>query len=52
MDFKINIRNINVSSISTLGSMNIGKIFFAHNRSQLMRLPKEHYQEEEIEEND
>ncbi|WP_018933168.1 hypothetical protein [Gracilibacillus lacisalsi] len=48
MDLKINIKNINVNSISNLGSLNIGKVFFAHNKSQLIRLPKEHYQEKEF----
>ncbi|MEC5425322.1 hypothetical protein QGM71_17715 [Virgibacillus sp. C22-A2] len=45
----INIKNININSISTLGSMNIGKIVFAHNRSSSMQLPKPYYEEGEVE---
>ncbi|WP_171038061.1 hypothetical protein [Aquibacillus sediminis] len=50
MNLKINIKNININSISTLGSMNVGKVFFAKNKSQSIRLPKEHYEEKSFEE--
>lgn len=50
MRLQINIRNISVNSMSTLGSINVGKIFFADNRSSSIRVPKPDYEENELDE--
>ena len=50
MDLNITIRNIRINSISSLGSLNVGKAVFLKNRSSSMQLPKEFYEEEEWEE--
>ncbi|MBM4765218.1 hypothetical protein [Bacillus sp. B15-48] len=52
MQLQINIRNIRVNSINTLGSLNVGKVMLADNRAASVQLPKEFYEEfEENEEN-
>ncbi|MFA1819138.1 hypothetical protein ACDX78_02850 [Virgibacillus oceani] len=48
MGLNITIKNINVNSISTLGSLNVGKAVFLKNRSTSIRLPKPFYEEEEL----
>lgn len=48
MDLNITIRNIQVNSISTLGSLNVGKAVFLKNRSSSVQLPKGFYEEEEF----
>ncbi|WP_164215126.1 hypothetical protein [Virgibacillus sp. YIM 98842] len=48
MDLNITIRNIHVNSISTLGSLNVGKAVFLKNRSASIRMPSESYEEEEF----
>jgi hypothetical protein len=50
MGLNITIKNINVNSISTLGSLNVGKAVFLKNRSSAIRLPKPFYEEEEFDE--
>ncbi|WP_163970575.1 hypothetical protein [Oceanobacillus halotolerans] len=45
MAMRINIKNININSIATLGSLNIGKAIFAKNRSSSVTMPKENYEE-------
>ncbi|WP_170840807.1 hypothetical protein [Oceanobacillus limi] len=47
---QINIRNIRVNSISTLGSMNVGKVIFAKNTSKQLQFPKAHFEDQEMEE--
>lgn len=47
---QINIRNIRVNSISTIGSLNIGKTVFTDNRASSAQFPKENYEETEPEE--
>ena len=46
---QINIRNIRVNSISTIGSLNIGKTVFVENRATSARFPKPYYEENEPE---
>ncbi len=46
---QINIRNIRVNSISTIGSLNIGKTVFTDNRSSSAQFPKGNYEETEPE---
>lgn len=48
---QINIKNIRINSISTIGSLNIGKTVFADNRASSARYPKPLYEETEPEEN-
>ena len=48
MGMNINIKNIRVNSISTLGSMNIGKVVFSQNKASSMQLPKSNYEENEV----
>lgn len=47
---QINIRNIRINSISTIGSLNIGKTVFTENRASSARYPKPYYEEVEPEE--
>ncbi|WP_377558946.1 hypothetical protein [Ornithinibacillus salinisoli] len=47
---QINIRNIRVNSISTLGSMNVGKVFFTKNQASQLQLPKSYFEDQEMEE--
>lgn len=49
---QINIRNIRINSISTIGSLNIGKTIFTDNRASSAQFPKEHYEETEPENNE
>jgi len=53
---QINIKNIRINSISTIGSLNIGKQIFTDNRAVTARFPKPNYEEiepnEENEENE
>jgi hypothetical protein len=46
---QINIRNIRVNSISTIGSLNIGKTIFTDNRASSAQFPKGNYEETEPE---
>ncbi|MCT8136646.1 hypothetical protein H1D32_02110 [Anaerobacillus sp. CMMVII] len=46
---QINIKNIRVNSISTIGSLNIGKTVFTDNRASSAQFPKENYEETEPE---
>jgi len=48
MDLNITIRNIRVNTISTLGSLNVGKAVFLNNRSSSVQMPKEFFAEEEF----
>ncbi|GAE24883.1 hypothetical protein JCM9140_845 [Halalkalibacter wakoensis JCM 9140] len=48
---QINIRNIRINSISTIGSLNIGKTVLAQNRTTTAQFPKPYYEENEPEEN-
>jgi len=50
MGLNITIKNINVNSISTLGSLNVGKAVFLKNSSTSIRMPKPLYEEEEFNE--
>jgi hypothetical protein len=50
MGLNIRIKSININSISTLGSLNVGKAVFLKNRSTSIRLPKSFYEEEEFSE--
>ncbi|WP_026672040.1 hypothetical protein [Alkalihalobacterium bogoriense] len=49
---QINIKNIRINSISTIGSLNIGKTVFADNRATTAQFPKPYYEENEPEENE
>ncbi|WP_096201831.1 hypothetical protein [Bacillus sp. FJAT-45350] len=49
---QINIKNIRINSISTIGSLNIGKTVFTDNHSSSARYPKPNYEETEPENND
>ncbi|MFN7251369.1 MAG: hypothetical protein ACK4M9_11335 [Anaerobacillus sp.] len=49
---QINIRNIRVNSISTIGSLNIGKTVFTDNRASSAQFPKGNYEETEPENNE
>ncbi|WP_216828680.1 hypothetical protein [Alkalihalobacterium elongatum] len=44
---QINIRNIRINSMSTIGSLNIGKQIFSDNHANTIRLPKPFYEEVE-----
>ncbi|MEB1806089.1 MAG: hypothetical protein LPK26_02100 [Bacillaceae bacterium] len=44
---QINIRNIRINSMSTIGSLNIGKQIFSDNRASTFKLPKPYYEEVE-----
>lgn len=44
---QINIRNIRINSLSTIGSLNIGKQIFSDNRASTFKLPKPYYEEVE-----
>lgn len=46
---QINIRNIRINSISTIGSLNIGKTVFSENQASSARFPKPYYEENEPE---
>ncbi|WP_078553001.1 hypothetical protein [Bacillus alkalicellulosilyticus] len=46
---QINIKNIRINSISTIGSLNIGKTVFSGNTSSTARFPKPFYEENEPE---
>ncbi|MUK88549.1 hypothetical protein GMD78_09120 [Ornithinibacillus sp. L9] len=50
MNMQINIRGIRVNTISTLGSLNVGKVLFAKNQSSKIQLPKSHFEDQEMEE--
>ncbi|GAE34318.1 hypothetical protein [Halalkalibacter akibai] len=47
---QINIKNIRINSISTIGSLNIGKTVLAGNRATSARFPKPYYEENEPDE--
>ncbi|MDT8861236.1 hypothetical protein N0O92_13420 [Alkalihalobacillus sp. MEB130] len=49
---QINIRNIRINSISTIGSLNIGKTVLAQNHASTAQFPKPYYEENELELND
>ncbi|MBU8906375.1 hypothetical protein [Desertibacillus haloalkaliphilus] len=42
---QINIKTIRINSISTIGSLNIGKTVFTDNHSSSARFPKPFYEE-------
>ncbi|OLS40897.1 hypothetical protein BTR25_06080 [Bacillus sp. MRMR6] len=48
MEMQINIRNIKINSISTLGSLNVGKILFAGNRASSKQSSKPDYEENDL----
>ena len=48
MNMQVNIRNIRINSISTLGSLNVGKIIQAENRSTSYVQEKPDYEENEL----
>ena len=48
MNMQINIRNIRINSISTLGSLNVGKVMLAENRSTSYVQEKPDYEENEL----
>ncbi|WP_429352246.1 hypothetical protein [Natronobacillus azotifigens] len=50
MKLQINIRNITINSMNALGSINVGKVFFAENRSSSIQVPKSDYEENELDE--
>ncbi|UOE92030.1 hypothetical protein [Alkalihalobacillus sp. LMS39] len=49
---QINIKNIRINSISTIGSLNIGKTVFVDNHATTAQFPKPYYEENEPEENE
>ncbi|OIJ14158.1 hypothetical protein BKP35_08150 [Anaerobacillus arseniciselenatis] len=49
---QINIRNIRINSISTIGSLNIGKTVFSDNQASSAQFPKPNYEETEPENED
>jgi hypothetical protein len=48
VEMQINIKNIRINSISTLGSLNVGKILFAGNSSSSTQQSKPDYEENEL----
>lgn len=48
MNMQINIRNIRINSISTLGSLNVGKVMLAENQSTSYVHEKPDYEENEL----
>ncbi len=50
MELQINIKNIKINSISTLGSLNVGKVMFADNRASSIQESKPDYEENELDE--
>ncbi|WP_059104082.1 hypothetical protein [Shouchella shacheensis] len=46
---QINIKQIHINSISTIGSLNIGKTVLSQNQSSSKRYPKPYYEEQEPE---
>jgi hypothetical protein len=49
MQLDINIKNIRINSISTLGSLNVGKAIFVDNKSSSIKYPKPNYEEKNTE---
>ncbi|MFE8700135.1 hypothetical protein ACFYKX_05790 [Cytobacillus sp. FJAT-54145] len=52
MDLQINIKNIRINSISTLGSFNVGKIMITENSATSAQYSKTDYTEEELDVNE
>ncbi|WP_456276598.1 hypothetical protein [Bacillus sp. AK128] len=52
MNLQINIKNIRVNTISTLGSINVGKVVLADNRAQSLKAPKANYEENKVDKQD
>lgn len=50
MAMQINIKNIRINSISTLGSLNVGKTVLAYNRASEYHETKPDYEENELDE--
>lgn len=48
MEMQINVKNIRVNSISTLGSLNVGKILFTDNKASSKLFSKPDYEENEL----
>lgn len=50
MRLQINIRNISVNSMTALGSINVGKIFYAENHASRIQVSKPGLENAEVDE--